>query len=260
MSKSSSRHARSIFATGAAMVVCAGTAHAGFVSYTIRNSPTINDLGGGVTEFVIDASGEKAALGSSDIDGRKLGQITTLNITRVDDAKPYANGSGPAKAPYLNIWITDGAGRYAVVANEPTDAEWAAVYNEEAGDQTYDITWNILKTMTLKVHETSDKSWLPNSGVGLKFGDLADFVIAPPTVSELTTGWAGLGTGAPRELGTNKAYGVNWVFGDTLSNYVAGNAGYQVRDASVTAVPEPASLALVAAALVGLGWSRRRTA
>ncbi|MBP6898581.1 MAG: PEP-CTERM sorting domain-containing protein [Burkholderiaceae bacterium] len=234
-------------------------AQAGFVSYTIRNAPTINDLGGGVTEFIIDAGGEKAALGSSDIDGKKLGEIATLSITRVDDATRYATNTGARYAPYLNFWITDGAGRYAVVANEPSNGEWSSVY--QAGlDQTYDITWDILKTKTLKVYETNDKSWLPSSGVGLVFADLANFVIAPPSAAELAASWPGLGTGAPRELGTNKAYGVNWVFGDTQANYVSGDDGYQVRDASVTAVPEPASLALAAVALLGLGWSRRRQA
>lgn len=249
-------------ALAAALLALAAStaAQAGFVSYTIRLSPTITALPGGVTEVIIDTPNEKAALGSSDIDGKKLGEIATLSITRVDDATRYSSGSGPAKAPYLNFWITNGAGKYAVVSNEPTNGEWASVYNQVLGDQTYDITWDILKTKTLKVYETSDKSWLPNSGVGLVFADLANFVIAPPSAAELALGWTGLGTGAPRELGTNKAYGVNWVFGDTQANYVSGDDGYQVRNASVTAVPEPASLALAAAALLGLGWSRRRQA
>ena len=70
----------------------------------------------------------------------------------------------------------------------------------------------------------------------LTFADLANFVIAPPSAAQLTTGWAGLGTGAPRELGTNVAYGVNWVFGDTLSNYVSGDPGYIVWDDSAALI------------------------
>jgi hypothetical protein len=53
---------------------------------------------------------------------------------------------------------------------------------------------------------------------------------------------------------------VNWVFGDTLSNYVSGDPGYIVANASVTAnaVPEPMTMALFGAGLLGLGVTRRR--
>lgn len=241
----------------AAMLACTA-AQAGFVSVKIRGNPTINENSPspGTTEFIIDQGGEKAALASSDIDGRKLGEIATLGITRVDDYTQFSAGSGPYVAPYLNIWITDGFGKYAVVANEPSNPEWTSGYSGG-----YAITWDSLKTKSVKIYENSDKSWLPNAGVGLTFEDLANFTIAAPTVAELTSGWGGLGTGAPRELGTNVARGVNWVFGDTLSNYVSGDPGYQVKNAYVTAVdqiPEPASLALLGAALAGLAFARRR--
>ena len=57
-------------------------------------------------------------------------------------------------------------------------------------------------------------------------------------------------------LGTDVAYGFNWVFGDTQSNYVSGQDGYIVGGAVVA--PEPASLALMG--LGGLAVLKRKRA
>ncbi|EMI22959.1 PEP-CTERM bacterial domain protein [Rhodopirellula maiorica SM1] len=154
----------------------------------------------------------------------------------------------------MNFWITDGAGNFAVVANEPSNPSFQPLFSNG-----YDLTFADLSDKTAKIYENSDKSWLPSNGVGLTFGDLAGFKIQAPTAAELATGWGGLGTGAPRELGTNQAYGVNWVFGDTLSNYVSGDPGYQVRGAAaVGAVPEPSSLAIAIFGVAAAGVGRRR--
>lgn len=252
------RLSNSIAAFGAAALAVglALPAEAGFVDYTIRGAPTIihDSPALGQTQFIIDTAGEKAALGSNDINGQKLGSIANLHIDRYDTKAPA--GSGPAVAPYLNLWITDGT-NFAVVANEPSNPAFQPLYSNG-----YDLDFSELSGKVAKIFENSNKSWLPNNGVGLTFADLASFTIAPPSAAQLTTGWAGLGAGpgggAPRELGTNVAYGVNWVFGDTLSNYVSGDPGYIVANASVTAVPEPGTLALLGGALLGLGAVRRR--
>src|SRR5690606_29503146 len=90
----------------ATLVVQASVAHAGFTSFVIREGggppatpPVINDLGGGLTEFVIAEGGQKAGLGSNDINGATIGQISNLSITRHDDTTRFTAGSGPAVAP-----------------------------------------------------------------------------------------------------------------------------------------------------------------
>lgn len=255
----------------ATAVVTAGlltnsAAHAGFVDFTIRGAPTISHPVPGETEFVISAGGQKAALGSNDINGRTLGSLQSVSITRLDDESRFTPGSGPAVAPYLNFWITDGAGHFAVVANEPSNADMQAFYNKG-----WDLSAADLANTIAKVFENNNAPWLPaktrdtNGDLindAWSFTDFFGFVIQAPSVADFSDPlWTGHGTGAPRELGTDVAYGVNWVFGDTLSNYTSGDPGYLVSNAAVSAanaVPEPSSMALVSLALLGLSVAGRR--
>jgi len=233
-------------------LMVSGTASAAFTPFVIRAAATFT-VGATSTEFVTDVGGEKAGFGSNDINGTTLGNISSLVINRLDDESRFASGSGPNVAPYLNFWITDGT-NYAVVANEPSNGAFQPLYSNG-----YDLDFADLSDKVAKIYEITDKSWLPNGGVGLTFADLAGFQISAPSVAELNAGWAGLGSGAPRELGTNVAYGVNWVFGDTLSNYVSDSLGYVVgNDASVSTVPVPAAAWLFGSALLGLAGIKRR--
>lgn len=243
-----------------ATFIAAQSASAGFVDFIIRGTPTIN-YPGSATEFVITVGGQKGGLGSNDINGSTLGDITNLAIDRIDDRTRFGAGTGPYVAPYLNFWITDGAGNFAVIANEPSNGAFQPLYNNG-----YQLDFADLSDKVANVYENADKSWLPNNGVGLTFADLAGYTIQAPSIAELNASWPGLGSGAPRQLGTNIAYGVNWVFGDTLSNYVSGDDGYIVENAAVAArsgegeVPEPTALILVGLGIAGIGFAKRKKA
>lgn len=247
--------ARIVFGIVIALAVC-HTANADFVPFIIRDAtsggaaPVINNLSGGGWEFVISQGGQKAALGSNDINGTTVGDITSVKITRTDLNTRFTT-TGPLTAPYLNFWITDGAGNFAILAN--ASADQVAKYN-----LGYNFSFSDLSTMTAYVYETSNSAWLTNAVHGT-FADFAGYTIQAPTVTQmaamLSAGSAG--TGAPRELGTNLAYGVNWVFGDTLDNYISGAQGYVVSG-PVAAVPEPGSVVLLLTVLGGVGLMLRR--
>ena len=224
------RRSGMVWLTALAVLVTAGSAWADWHTLVIRNATTSGnppaivdntDYGVPAKEFIIAEGGQKAAWSTSVLDGFTVGEIAQLAVTRFDDRTRFAPTSGGYSAPYFNIWITDGSGQYAVIANEPSDSVFQPLYSNG-----YDLTWADISDKPVKVYENSDISWLPNNGVGLTFDDIKDFVIQAPSPAELAAGWPGLGTGAPRELGTNIAYGFNWILGDTLSNYVSGDPGY----------------------------------
>ena len=261
--------ARTLAAT-AIIAMTAGSASAAFNSYIIRNgnsgSPQIlanNVYVPGATEFVISEGGMKAGYGSDDINGGTIGDITSLQVTRYDDTGRFPGGSGPAVAPYFNIWVTDGLGNYAVLANEPSNADFQPLFTTNLdGSKSYDLSFADLADKPVQVYETpgggynATTTWVNNLfGTNLTFGDVASLEIAPPPPSYIAGG-NGVGSGAPRELGSNTAYGFNWIFGDTLSNYVSGMEGYVVSGAVAT--PAPSTLALLG--IGGLAASRRRRA
>jgi hypothetical protein len=251
-----------IAVTSAAIMMIAG----GFLSaadvpgwedFVIRNSnstnvaPVISDEPSGDKLYKITLGGQKAGWGTNRMNGLKVSDILAIGITRDPDV--YGWG------PYMNFWVTDGRGSYAVLSNEPSHTgEWT-------GSSAYATTWDVLKNATAWVYEGSTTAGfkLPNGTISylaspviagtvsphFTFNDFANYRIVTPS-----SHWGG--TGAPDVLGASPytAYSVNWVFGDTQTNYVGG---YLVSNPYV--VPEPCSfLLLILAALGALAYAWRR--
>lgn len=229
---------------------------AGWDAFVIRNSSSTNvppnivdrvDLGPGATEFQIALTGQKAALGTNLLNGATVDQIGRLHVDRLDDVLT----SGSLWGPYFNIWVTDGLGNYAVIANEPSNPEWGA--------DRWDVTsWDGLRTKTCKVYETpgagTGTSWVHiyAGATNLVFEDVAGLTIAPPPAAYILNPANAVGPGAPDELGTEVAYGYNWIFGDTLSNYLNGfvvDNYYVMLSNPVTNVTQATSYATIEAAL-----------
>lgn len=225
-----------------------------------------NDYTPGATEFVINESGMKAGWGSDALNTFTIGQIGRLAVTRYEDLSPYSPGSGPYVAPYFNIWITDGNGQYAVVANEPSNPAFQPLFTANPdGSHSYDLSFADLADKVAKIYETpgagTSTSWVHTllGKTTLTFADLASLTIAPPPASYIADTNNAVGSGAPDELGTHTAYGFTWVFGDTLSNYVSGETpGYVVGAPGAAPVPLPGAIWLLASGVIGFAGVRRK--
>ena len=178
---------------------------------------------------------QKIGYGINLTNGSKISDLTGINISRFD--------TGNSTNPYLNIWVTNNDyTNYAVISISPN-------WNQQYTNINYDILKNedifIYETTGVQLAATGNyptlilgyqgTSWIANiSGVNgatsqLKLSDLANLEIKAPPPSWFD-GTHGTGSGAPRELINNNAYGFNWIFGNinnngdgTLADYIIGN-------------------------------------
>jgi len=156
------------------------------------------------------AGGQKVGYGTNFFDGLQFNKLQTVNFVKL---------SGAPNPPYLNIWVTDGAGKYAIIASENVYMGTMFATRQE---------WKVFET------DLSNLSWLCASGTGgvssqyltcnginVTMADFSNSILISSPSSYLPP----IGTGAPRG-----GYGFNLIYGDTASNFIGA---YSLNDLSV---------------------------
>lgn len=201
-----------------------------FITFNIRNTNgaiiapwdadivlSENAAGDGYT-FATPRSGQKVGYGTTFFDGKRINQLESVNWTHV-------SGMNGGIITYLNMWVTDGNGNYAVIASENqypgtnflTRTEWKVF---EFGP-TADLNW-LFPAGTTTAGRVNQ--YLQLSGANVTLAQLADnIVIGDPGFYGV-----GVGTGAPRG-----GFGLNLIWGDTQSNFTQPVIG-QVSNLTVT--------------------------
>jgi hypothetical protein len=189
-----------------------------FVSFNIRNNNTTsggsisppwdsdmslveNSEGDGFSATT-PQGGQKVGYGTNFFDGLQFNKLQSTDFLKV---------SGAPNPPYLNIWVTDGGGKYAVIASENSYMGTTFATRQE---------WKVFET------NLGDLSWLCATGVGTRDSNqyltcngirvtMADFANSVLISSPSTYSAPHVGSGAPRG-----GYGFNLIYGDTQSNFI----------------------------------------
>lgn len=207
----------------------------------------VEDADGNGATALIDESGDKAAYGTDDFDGQLLSSITKVSYTRLDAG---------TKNPYLNFWVTDGTGNFAVIAPNTLNAEKTAIISS-------DFNGLNLADLGVAIYETnlSDLNWIA-TGARQKAGsqmlvDANDKALTMDDLGFLKILDPGVYPNPPVGAGAAKNHGgLAIIFGDLQGNYT-NPVPYQIDNVIVT-VPEPASLALLALGGVAAAMRRRK--
>lgn len=235
------------------------------------NSPWDGDLyvaeNGDQDGFVASTpqGGQKVGYGTSAFDGFQINDLNTVDWDKI---------SGPANlTAYLNIWVTDNAGNYAIISSENDYRNTAFNAREE---------WKIFEfggTAFSDVDPNNNFNWLFDSGTGGRDGSQYLTNSTSPgslrvTLAELSNNIVvfggmpylsqGVGSGAPQG-----GFGFNIIWGDTAANFTNGNP-YEVDNVTikwnsvdyaagaVVPIPAAAPLGLLGMGLIGLARKLRK--
>ena len=166
-----------------------------------------NEPGDGFS-YGTPSGGQKVGYGTKFFDGYKINSISSVNWNLIS--------GNIGIGPYLNIWVTDGLGNYAIIASEnqyrgtdfATRNEWKIF---EFGTSTTNLNWLFDGGTAAR----DGAQYLTLNGVRITLSQLSNrIIIGDPGVYPAPN----VGSGAPRG-----GYGFSLIWGDTQSNFTQKN-------------------------------------